>query len=447
MILLKILLLFCCFPLLYVLRKLVRKENINVFDLLLLWHVFYFCIIPIKSDIETFQILFSAKFETATTLEYVGIIAGFVYTLLFIDYRWTKTNDARNHIFNVSIYLRNLAPIRSSKTLLMLLVLNLIISFIWYIPSVSYVSVFAEETEGVVSKAAVFYSSIYRICITIILIIFIQKWLKDKKIEKFMLILLVCYAFSLILLPRRILTNYILFIIFLIYSYVPQAFNLKRVVFSSIVLLFIFEVYFPFYNVMRFTNVATNSSNPIENTLNLLDATISNYEEGKKKAAQMTEGRTLGLFNALYRLAENDNSPSCGQLFIESIGYATPSFLNKYKGEGTQILLERKAHSAVDQADSFLLMGYGDFGFLLGGPYAVFVYYIILFIYKVLSQISNCFLYRGNFVNGYICSMLFLFSYNLESDFEGLLAGILSFVPIQIVLILLCKYKIIAIKI
>lgn len=446
MILLKILLLFCCFPLLYVLRKLIRRENINVFDLLLLWHIFYFCIIPIKSNIQTFQILFSANFETPTTLEYVGIIAGFVYTLLYVDYRWTKNNGTKNNILNISLYLRNLAPIRTSKILLILLALNLFVSFMWYIPSVSYVSVFASETEGVVSKEAVFYSSVYQICITIILIIVIQKWLNEKKIEKLMLILLACYAFSLILLPRRILTNYILFIVFLVYSFVPQAFNIKRIFISCIALLFIFEVYFPFYNVMRFTSVASTSSNPIENTLNLLDATISNYDEGKKKAELMTEGRTLGLFNALYRLIENDSSPSCGQLFLESIDFAMPSFLNKNKGSGTQILLEKKAHSTVDQADSFLLMGYGDFGFFLGGPYSMLIYYMILFIYKILSQISNCFLYKGNFVNGYICSLLFLFSYNLESDFEGLLANIFSFIPIQIVLILLCKYNVIKVK-
>lgn len=197
---------------------------------------------------------------------------------------------------------------------------------------------------------------------------------------------------------------------------------------------------------MRNTNVNIDRNNFTTSLIHIIEDTNNRFESNKKHAAETSEGRALNLYYALYRIIKYDKSPSNGRLLIAAIDHATPKYINPNKGAGSSILLEKKMQIRTDQADSLLLLAYGDFGLVVGAFYASFLFVLIISLYVLLDRFSFIFFNWGSTIGILLIVYLISFAWNVEGALDGSFASLVHLTIISIILMLLHKFNIIGYK-
>ena len=430
----------------YPLLKFIRKEEINIFDLIILFHTVFFCIVPIVSDYSAFLWLDGFNFEH-------NIISRiFIYYILFIsimfgiDLFWTRHYKYKKSIINITYYLKSLPKINVSWIFLFMLGVNLIISWLWYLPQASYMDTFEKysQLKGYESSPLyLLYGSIFIVCVSFSLILLLKNELNTKK-KNILLVLFLGFAILLLFLPRRVLLFYFILGLIVAYSIKRDLFTIKRIVWIGFFVLFVIKIYFPFYNVMRRSSVKIDSSNFTTSLISVLQDTRNNFDAKKNHAKEVSEGRALNLYYALYRIAKYDKSPENGKLFIAAIDHAIPKVLNPYKGEGTEPILQKKMRCNTDQADSILLLSYGDFGFYLGSFYSVLLYFLIIYVYVLLCRCNYLYLNNGPMMGVLLILYLISMAWNVEGKLAGYFASYIHLIIMTILLFLMSKFKIIS---
>lgn len=427
----------------YPLWKFIRKEEINIFDLIILFHTIFFCLVPLGSDYSAFLWLDGFYFEHEIISRIFIYYVMFIGFLLGVDIFWTKYFKYKKSILNITYYLKTLPQIDISWVFICFLLVNLIISWLWFLPQASYMDTFNKYTklQGFeTSPMFLLYNSIFTMCFSFTLILFLKDELSFKK-RNMLIIILTGFSLLLLFLPRREMLFYVMLGLIVVYSLKRNFFTIKRGLWICAVLFIIVEFYFPFYNVMRRSTTQIDHSNYINSLISLVENSRNHFSD--KKKTDNSEGRALNLYYALYRIVKYDKSPENGKLFLAAIDHALPKVLNPNKGEGTEPILLKKMRCNKDQADSVLLLAYGDFGLFLGFFYSLLLYLLIIYIYVLLYKWSRFYLNNCSAVGILLIVFLISMSWNVERKLDVFFSSYIHLIIISIILLFLSKFRII----
>lgn len=417
--LLKLLLFIASLPNIYSLFKIYYHKELNLFDLLIIFHTLFFCYIPILSSTEALEFVSNTDVINTFFIFY----SSFIFPILIINYLWTKYYYNKKCIINITRYISHFPQIKISNLGLLIIGINLLVSFIWYLPQASVLEMFG-ETNNVFNKVSTTYH-LYSIFFSFILCLSLFMIIKGNITgikHKTLLIITIGYLILLFFLPRRTFVTYLIYCLILIYSFNRYFFNFKRIIMIFVGLLFIFKVYFPFYNIMRFNSIRFDINQPISSLHQVINYSFDNYQNNIEFAEETTERRSLNLFYALYQIIKVNDSPLQGQLLIKAIDHAIPKIINPNKGEGSTILLENKTRLYQDQAESILLHAFADFNYL-GGIYAILLYFLIFFLYRIIYIFGTTIIRNKTFTGVIITYSIISTSWNVEGNLDGRIAN------------------------
>ena len=385
MVLIKFLSLLLLLPSLIVTKKLIKKQDLNFFDLLILFNTLYFVLIPLKSSQEVFNTL--GIISQSTSL-FVFFYLLFFFICLLIGSNLIKSKN-RSPI-NITYCLKKFPYLQVGIPFKLFLVALPIFSLIYYIPQMSVISAFEVVSQSgknisyEQSSMIKFFSTVFRLGLIITLILFFQD-LTKKKIDKFILVSLSLFLVNLLMLSRRQLLVFLLFTALIFYSNNRELINRKVLIYITGFCTFLYFVYFPFYNIIRHSPIIFTANSPITSIKSIYDYGIRSFEDNNKSASQSVDTRALGLYRSLYKLAEidSDTDITWGAITLSAIDHAIPKVINPGKGSGSELLLQNRLHTNKDSADSILLIALADYS-ILGSIITALIFFVV---YKILYSL------------------------------------------------------------
>lgn len=401
-------------PSIYPLYKCFKKEELNLFDLLLLFVTLHFAITPLKNGHLVF-------FTTNVVIEVFFYYFTFLIILVSIDLYWTKKYDKARSIINITNYINAISNFKVTKRGIVFLSLCMIISAVYYVPNAS---LFLSDTEDntrsyEASSILMAFTNIFQaIGYISAFIFFIGRKNGDK--DRIALLLFLCFILLCVFLPRRILTYQLLCVGLIYYSLFRNKITLKKCLLVSILAGLFFSIYYPFYNVIRRNDITFDTTQPIQSMIQVVDYGIDNFGEKSKDASELTAERSLGIYQAMYMIMQKNPVCRMGELTYLSIDVAIPKVLNPNKGAGTEEEIQKMSGSLFDIADSYFLLGFAEFNFF-GCIYAILLYLFVFFSYSKYANFLSG-LKFGTMSSIYVMFSLFDVTWEVESKFEGALA-------------------------
>ena len=123
---------FALLPAFYPLRLLINKCDVNLFDLVILFHSLNFAISPLfygyKLDLDD-GIIFR---------EFLYYIS-FILLMLFMSFIWHNKSEKKEHIINITRFIGNYKEIKISLIGRILLCIAIAISLVFYLPRATYI--------------------------------------------------------------------------------------------------------------------------------------------------------------------------------------------------------------------------------------------------------------------------------------------------------------------
>ncbi|AYN66657.1 hypothetical protein D1013_04300 [Euzebyella marina] len=446
MILIKALSFILLFPSFFVVKKVIRKEDLNFFDLLVLFSTLFFVVIPLKSDEKVFNAIGILTTETS--------IYVFFYLLFFLIGSLIASSlivPDNNSPINITYFIKKYPKIKISVFFKVLLILLPVVSLVYYIPQTSFITAFDtiqnESSKATYEQSSLikFFSTIFRFGVIIPILLLCQN-LKNKKIDILLLISLSLFLINFLMLSRRDLLEFFLFGFVVFYSINRQVINRKFISYSLIFGALIYFIYFPFYNVIRTTSVEFKIEEPFTSVQKIYEYGIDNYSKTSNSASDLTDTRAINLYRAIYWIARNDSDRDItwGGITLSAIDHAIPKFINPGKGLGSEIVLQDRQHISYDSADSFLLLALADYS-TLGALITIFFY---LFIYKLWKFITavNKFIFGNSIVALYVVYSLFSLSFSIETKLDAILADTVAFLIMVVIIDVIHSTNFITIK-
>ncbi|MGJ8667816.1 MAG: hypothetical protein ACSHW7_15730 [Patiriisocius sp.] len=439
MLLIKYLSLILLVPAFFVGRKLIRKEDLNFFDLIIIFNTLYFAVIPLKSSEAVFKAL--GKITTHTTI-FVFFYILFFFIGCLIASNLIDKNE--NSPINITFYLKKFPKIKASLTLKVILVILPIFSITYYIPHMSLIAAFEGIQEAnrnisyEQSSMIQFFGTIFRLGLVISTVLFVQN-IDEKKYDLLTISSMILFLINFLMLSRRELLETILFVGIIIYSFNRALINKKLISYAILLGAFLYFVYFPFYNIIRRTPVAFSIQAPVTSIQKIYDYGVNNFGNSSESAAELTDSRAIYLYRAIYWIAQNDSDRDItwGGITLMAIDHAIPKAINPNKGLGSEKILEKRQHTNKDSADSILLITLADFS-MLGSVIAVLIYFLIYKLWFFISKSSE-FFFGKTMVSLYVVYFLFNLSFGTEKRLDAILADTVAYCLAIAIIILVHK--------
>ncbi|MGP1992310.1 oligosaccharide repeat unit polymerase [Zobellia laminariae] len=427
MLLIKYLSLILLLPSFFVGRKLIRKEDLNFFDLIIIFNTLYFVVIPLKSSEAVFKAI--GKITSSTT------IFVFLYILFFFIGCIIASNligKHENSPINITYYLKRFPKLKANLALKIALVILPIFSITYYIPHMSLIAAFEgiqEANKNISyeqSSMIQFFGTIFRLGLVISTVLFVQN-IDEKKYDVLTVISMLLFLVNFLMLSRRELLETLLFVGIVIYSFNRALINKKLISYAIILGAFLYFVYFPFYNIIRRTPVEFKIQSPIASIQKIYDYGIDNFGNSSESASELTDSRAIYLYRAIYWLAINDSERDItwGGITLLAIDHAIPKAINPNKGLGSEKVLEKRQHTNKDSADSILLIALADFS-ILGSVISVLIYFLIYKLWFFISKGSE-FFFGKTMVSLYVVYFLFNLAFGTEKRLDAILADTVAY--------------------
>tara|TARA_R110002167_G_scaffold84156_11_gene228757 strand:+ start:4144 stop:5496 length:1353 start_codon:yes stop_codon:yes gene_type:complete len=436
MVLIKILSIFLLLPSLFVLNKLVKKKDLNFFDLLIVFNTLYFVIIPLKSNKSVFDSIGRIT-ESTSILVFFYLLFFFISLLIASRFVGMEVNSP----INLTYYIKNYPKLKGSLFFKVFLIVLPIFSIIYYVPQISMISAFDEIQDASSnisyeqSSLIKFFATIFKIGLVVVITMFIQN-IKEKKYDILIIISLLLFLINLLLLSRRELLLFFLFGAIIFYSYNRDLINRKLMLFAVVLGVFLYFIYFPFYNIIRFSPVEFNIKNPTSSIAAIYDYGIDSFGDAKESASERTDSRALGLYRAIYWLTEydTDSDITWGGITLSAIDHAIPKVINPKKGLGSELILQDRMHTAYDSADSVLLLALADYS-MLGAVFTALIYFLV---YKIMFFISRSseFFFGKTIISLYLVFFLFSLAFDTEQKLDGMLANMVAYILVIVLIVL-----------
>lgn len=427
-------------PIIYPLRKFWKRDDINFFDLLIIFNSLHFAFTPLTHYSGGTYMTDLVIIESLIYASYIGI-------LYYFDISWTKRKGQnRNNIINISLFLKKIDTIHFNTAAKALVFLSLFYLVSYYLPRMSIAVRMEELTgaersyeEGALAMAMGPLISILNVLLTIRVV---TDWRKGYYTTWTLVALVIFYVFMFFM-PRRAFLGELLCSIIVLYSIYRKTINKKFIMIGIGAGLFLWLVYFPFYNVFRWSPVKFDSKQPVESLVGIIEYGIDNYSLEKDDAAESSEKRTMGLYDAIYQLLKASPEPQYGSLTAEAVDVAIPRIFNPGKGNGSEEPLEKLTKQNNDIADSFLLLGVGDF-LLFGGIYAALLYIVIARLYSLYCNIFYKKL-KVMIVPLFFIGYLITWAWNIENKVDGSLSVFFGSIFALLLMVIIEKSKCITI--
>lgn len=429
MLLLQFCLIISSLFILYPLNKLRKWEDLNFYDLIIIFHTINFCFSPL-----IYLSYYDLCINDNTTI--VFMLFYFLSILFIFIFDLISTNKSnKNSIVNISYLIRlKYDIIEMNNRFLLFLFLFSSFSFVYLISNSSPIFL-NDRIDDIVRKSYVESSLvtivkfIYSLMYSITLICIAKYKVNNKKIPVLIYLVFILFFLISFFLGRRIFLFYILYMMLVYYSILKKEIK-KYVVYFIMLISLIYFVLFPFYNIVRSTKLV-DVDHPVNSIVNIVDYGIKNYNSGIFEAKESTNVRAVFLFSHLYEYIGNDHRPFYGYVLYNAIDHGIPQFMNPSKGSGTEELVSNASGKGWDIADSFLLDSYADFKIL--GSIIFALYY--LFFLNVLSLILKC-MKKTDSKWVFLVFILTLVdvSYNVEMKVDGLFS-LLFQLPIYILIL------------
>lgn len=424
-------------PALYPLGKLIHKKDINLFDLIILFHTLNFMAVPLwKGNLKNWSD--------------DGIMYVFLYYMFFaivmlaIDIWWHIRFGGKRTPINISKYLQHFNGVVISKTGVLFFVIVFVIAVVFYMPRATYI--LELEDAGLEldpsEKTPVFvFGNIFTLSGIALILNFVYS-LKCGKIKNIGNAFLVLYLILNLFFPRRVFLTIALELLFCIYAVYREVITIKLMAYITLVSLLLYFFYFPFYNIMRqgAYEVKFNPNEPVKSMCNLATYAWNNWGTMSGDATEASDERSLNLYDAIYDLMKYKALPQKGELTQLAIDVSIPRFLNPSKANGSQPVLEEMTKHYNDQADSFLLFSFGEFHYF-GAIYTIIIYSVVFILYSIYGKMWNSF-FGCFFPQLYVAFLLFGLTWNVEATPDGLVSWFFSSFPVFAMLVLLEKQKV-----
>lgn len=136
---LKILCIIALVPVLYPLRYLFKKQDINLFDLIILFHTLNFVISP-------FRYGYKLNLDDGIVFNEFIYYFSFIITILALSLFWHKNNANKINLVNITKYIAQYKEVKVNFIGKALLVIAIIVSLVFYLPRATYI-LHVEEQE------------------------------------------------------------------------------------------------------------------------------------------------------------------------------------------------------------------------------------------------------------------------------------------------------------
>ena len=423
---------FNILPLLYPCYKAYRKQELNLFDFLMFFEAVFFLFIPAFKEIEP---------DGEVLFRYFIIYSSFNYLLFAISYFVERTGTTS--VLNITKYLGRYKDFRVNLLGQILLLLSMMVIFLVYLPTQALVLRFegVRETQTYAqSTIFLLLAALYFVVRIIISLLIVSDFIHHRK-NVFNIVLFAFFVVLALLGVRRDLIFSLLVFLIILYAMRREAFKRKFVIVSASIGLFLLVVYFPFYNIIRFSPVKFNPNSPIESVVAIVDYGLENYDKKIGNASESTDERSLGLYNAFYLAGERQPEWQWGKVTVAFMDTAIPRFLHPGKGNGGGDMITRAIGLNTDIADSALLTGVCEFG-IFGGIYAALLFLVVFLVYGFYAKLLTVYT-SSLLIPVYIMFSLFDMCWNVEVLITAFFSFFFSSIPMIIVLYAVERFRII----
>lgn len=433
----KIYSLLSCIPLWYIIYKLIHKRDLNCFDILLCFHTLYFAIIPLIfdiKDIEYSEVRNNQQIRFDTFIYYTL----FIYTLLLFDIYYSSKQNT-NSLFNLTYSIRQWMRECSLKNsiiykILAIEILLIIIQYIAYnfsiMVGIGSMEDMRQNAKALQSPFIMFILGSASLLRSYVLFILAALWIKNKfsiKKERYLFYLAILILVILYLqISRTYIFEFVVIIGLIVYSIYKEKLKLGFYIKSSIGILFVVGVIFPFVTAFRaakrfaISNEQTSVAETVHRTFKiLLDGNSGSQEIDNKATRSWGAYQNLAL-SSYYPYEGN------GDLTLASIKYGIPQIIYPQKSKiGSQDIIERELKRYTDLTDSVLLFAQME-NRAVGFIYANIIFICILFIWEKLRMSFLRFLKNDIIIPLFFVETIFLIS-RIETSPDQFLSTFIQF--------------------
>ena len=411
-------------PFIFLIKKVVKRKTINVFDLLIGFHCLYFALIPLVSKASSFS-YGNALLGIENTIATMIFLNLFNVIAVFFNKWWIKNHDNKSNLLNISNYLFRFYESFDCnfKSLVYFYILIVGISIYRQItgaylyesmdmlPTNDHGMMFLDEMIACI-----------RVPMAIYLTVYLMKKGGYKKWSLYDWGALVLFISFMLSISRTWQVEIVLSSAITIYSVRRTSLNKTFFFKMLLVVIVLYYVFFPFKSFYRIARMNSIRDGKVSAALLDIDAIHSAinediyYEDNK-------ESRQLNLY-CLFAKCVDVASVQYGTLLPKAISYSIPKIIFPWKDQyGTQKDIEELSQTRIDVADSAITYAYVDFGLLC--PIITFLIFISLFfIWNYYHSIINkrC---QDGMTSLLFFNQIFIYSVRLETCVDTYLAAIL----------------------
>lgn len=369
-------------PMMYPISKLFRLKDITLLDLLALFTGMFFCIIPITSS-DYVELI-------PENLNIFIFYSFFSYSLLIVSLYLDRCKSVSYYIRFLRFDIFDVNYLYIGKFGIAFIIVLFIVILLEYIPNASLTTRDLDSISkySYAQKSYQQILTIVHLLLGFLLSFIVNVKLKNRSNNILYIGLLIFFIVMSAFLRRRVLLFQILIFTIIFYKLNRNLINIRIVFTVSCLLGFIAYIWFPFFNVIRNNDIVYDSNRPINSLINVITYGIDNWDAKKEHAEEVTEGRSINVYDAVLNLAKYQSIPMLGEIIMLEIDVAIPQLLNPNKGVGSQGLIEKLTKKNKDIADSFFLEEYADF-MILGGFSTIVLYLLVFLLYALFSYIAT----------------------------------------------------------
>lgn len=418
-------------PVLYVVRKIVRRQDISCFDILLSMHAVYFGLIPMFGD-QTKLESFVREDEYATFM--VSLTSFFfMFVLIFLDVIMTR----KHPFLNITRYIRNWMTQHTYKKVTVWF-LAVIVVVLWMI-NMYWTNVEIEigggsradmreaqaEIQTPIMMIILSGQNILRlIFIFIYTTFFIQ--VKKKTVELntgYLYLILAGFILWHLQISRTILLESAILAMLIIYAYYKDRLKRKDFIKAATTAVLVVLIGFPIVTGIRAIRLGmvyggVSVSSMVDVLEKAYDAWSSN--EIDLKELDNSSSRSWGCYASLAYAYQCDYE-GYGELTINALTKGLPKAIFPWKSlTGSQLIIEKETHQNDDICDTFLLVGTMEsrlLGIFIAGGYYVFLIGGFLLLYMFF-----CANFKNDMFVPLFISEVFLYLDQVEFTPDGLIS-------------------------
>lgn len=431
----------------YPVKKFLAREDLLVFDLVLFANFLYLFFFPFYHSFTGFEI---AK-GIVEKGEYVFLLISiYQFIILFVDIFFSQKLKDKTSVLNISYLMKKVSNrmIFVNKGMLFLLTFAVIFLFISNITYANQEGKQLTNTDAIAASLArqnlsVFdkafnkitaFSQMFLIPGLIYSVTILSHGVKNNKfLKKWAVFFLALATVVLLLGNRSAILNAILFSLTYFYYTSKKKASLRHISVAVAGVGAFVIIFFPIYQGYRLVrNSSLLESEGLTFSM-VVEKAYEQYTESDKTKEFLESNTALRSLGAIWSIEEtaNSNVRYYGEVFVRCMTHILPGHVPMH--DNVEMQLATTYHEkGTDVADSYLMYGIADFGFI--GPFFAIIYIFIYCIpYNFLLKYTSkpC---LGEIIQLFLISSLFSNFFSVETSIFYYFNGLIYSLSIYLIL-------------